>query len=71
MAPAPDKAAYRSSTQTNAAPRGNTKGKEFPFLGRGEFPLRAMNLPSSPYRYYIFGLLALSIAAKSREKFAR
>ena len=33
--------------------------------------LRTINLPSSPYRYYISGLLALSIAEKSREKIAQ
>jgi hypothetical protein len=47
------------------------KGWEFHFLRRGEFPLRTINPPSFPYRYYIAGLLALSIAAKSREKVTR
>jgi hypothetical protein len=40
-------------------------------MRRGEFPLRTINLPSYPYLYYISGLLALSIAAKSRKKIAR
>jgi hypothetical protein len=39
---------------------GREEGWEFPFLRRGEFPLRTINLPSYPYRKYIVGRAALS-----------
>jgi len=42
-----------------------TKDKNLLFLRRDEFPLRTMNLPSSPRRNYIAGRAAMSIFAKN------